>query len=42
MWGFIFRLNEIFRIAYAYAYISAIDYKTRENRFKIIMLDNND
>ena len=42
MWGFIFRLNEIFRIVYAYAYIHAIDCKARKSRFKILMFDNND
>ena len=41
MWGFIFRLNEIFRIAYAHTYMYAIGCKAREGRFRVLMLDNN-
>ena len=36
-----FRLNEIFRIIYAYIYMYAIDYKVRKSHFKILMFDNN-
>ena len=42
MWEFIFRLNEIFRIVYAYAYMYAIGCKARGGYFKILMLNNND
>ena len=41
MWGFIFRLNEIFRIAYAYACIYAIGCKAHEGRFRVLVLGNN-
>ena len=41
MWEFIFRLNEIFQIVYAYICIYAIDYKAHEGYFKILIFDNN-
>ena len=42
MWEFIFRLNEIFRIVYVYAYMYTIDCKTCESYFKILIFNNND
>ena len=40
MWRFIFRLNEIFRTAYAYAYMYTIGCKARGDRFRVLMLGN--
>ena len=41
MWGFIFRLNETFRTAYAHACMHAIGCKAREGRFRVLMFGNN-